>query len=175
VLLVIDTRAEHQLTDGGYAARRADCETAARLLGVESLREVEDPAGALGSVDDPRVRRRARHVFSEMARVDRAVEQLRARDFAALGESLDASHDSLRDDFEVSCAELDLAVVVSRQEGALGARMTGGGFGGSAIALLPADSVEAVSEAVAAAFSEHGFTAPGFLVAEPSVGARRVT
>ena len=174
VLLVIDTRAEHQLTDGGYAARRADCEAAAKLLGVSSLREVDEPDAAMASIEEERVRRRARHVFTEMRRVELAVEELQRRDFTALGRTFHASHVSLRDDFEVSCDELDVAVAVSEDAGALGARMTGGGFGGSAIALVPSDRVDSASEAVAAAFSERGFTAPGFLVAEPSAGARRI-
>ena len=175
LLLVIDTRAEHRLTDGGYAARRADCEAAAKVLGVSSLREVNEPEAALASIEDERVRRRARHAFTEMARVDLAVEELRRRDFAALGRTFHASHVSLRDDFEVSCEELDVAVSVSEDAGALGARMTGGGFGGSAIALVPSDGVDSASEAVAAAFSEHGFKPPVFLLAEPSAGARRIT
>lgn len=173
-LLVIDTRAAHTLVDGGYASRRADCEEAARILGVESLREVSDPDTALGQLRDERLVRRTRHVLSEMARVEQAVDELRSRDFAALGSTFDASHASLRDDFEVSCAELDVAVATSRGHGALGARMTGGGFGGSAIALVPEDQVGAICEAVAEAFADRGWPGPGFLIAEPSAGARRV-
>jgi len=173
-LLVIDTRAPHQLSDGGYASRRTDCESAAALLGVTSLREVTDHESALASIDDKRVRRRARHVFTEMARVEVAVGQIHSRDFPGLGESFDASHESLRHDFEVSCPELDVAVEASRRAGALGARMTGGGFGGSAIALLPQDLVASATESVAAAFAERGWPAPGFLIAEPSAGARRI-
>lgn len=173
-LLVVDTRTAHQLSDGGYAARRADCEQAAGVLGVDTLRDVRDQAAALARLSDERIRRRARHVFSEMARVDEAVEALQHQDFPKLGKCFDGSHDSLRDDFEVSCPELDIVVDVSRDCGALGARMTGGGFGGSAIALLPDDRVEATEKAVVAAFAERGWAAPGFLVAPASGGARRV-
>lgn len=173
-LLVIDTRAPHQLSDGGYASRRTDCESAAALLGVHSLREVTDHESALASIDDERVGRRARHVFTEMTRVEAAVGQLHGRDFPGLGETFDASHESLRNDFEVSCDELDVAVETSRRAGALGARMTGGGFGGSAIALVPQGLVGSATESVAAAFAERGWRAPGFLMAEPSAGARRI-
>ncbi|HET6627025.1 MAG TPA: galactokinase [Nocardioidaceae bacterium] len=173
-LLVVDTRASHSLTDGGYESRRADCDTAAAALGVATLREVADPASALDSLEDEQVRRRARHVFTEMARVDEAVGQLRERDFQGLGRTFDASHDSLRDDFEVSAPELDMVVDTARAHGSLGARMTGGGFGGSAIALVPEDSVDKVCRAVVAAFADHGWQAPGFLRAVPAGGARRV-
>lgn len=173
-LLVVDTRASHSLTDGGYASRRNDCEEAARLLGVGSLREVTDPESALSKLDDERVRRRARHVFTEMARVDRAAALLRNGDYSGLGSAFDDSHESLRHDFEVSCPELDTVVETCRKAGALGARMTGGGFGGSAIALLPASDVAPAAEAVARAFAAHGWAAPGFLLGRPSAGARRV-
>lgn len=173
-LLVVDTRARHSLDDGGYASRRNDCEGAARTLGVSSLREVTDTGAALSALTDERVRRRARHVFTEMARVEEVVDQLRRCDFEALGLTFTASHESLRDDFEVSCPELDLVVTTTLGHGALGSRMTGGGFGGSAIALVPEDSVAAVSEAVAAAFSERQWPEPGFLLATPGDGARQV-
>lgn len=171
-LLVVDTGASHDLTDGGYAARRADCETAARTLGVRSLRDVGDPEAALGRLSDERVRRRARHVLTEMARVTEAVAALRCSDHTAFGAAMTASHASLRDDFEVSCPELDAAVGVSLDHGALGARMTGGGFGGSAIALVPAARVEELARAVAATYADRGWPAPAFLVARASTGAR---
>ncbi len=173
-LLVVDTRAQHSLTDGGYEARRNDCEEAARQLGVEALRHVTDPSAALESLPDDQVRRRARHVLTEMARVDLAVGQLKADDYEGLGQTFDLSHDSLRDDFEVSCPELDLVVGTARRNGALGARMTGGGFGGSAIALVPQDAEEHVGAAIAEAFAGRGWPPPGFLVAPPSGGASRV-
>jgi galactokinase len=176
-LLVVDTRASHSLTDGGYEARRKDCEAAAAALGVASLREVEDRERALStlaSLKDDRVRRRARHVFTEMARVEAAVDALGRGDFTELGRSFYGSHESLRDDFEVSAPELDVVVETARAHGALGARMTGGGFGGSAIALVPADAADKVSEAVAAAFDDRGWASPGFLHAPPGGGARRI-
>ena len=129
-LLVVDTMAHHALADGAYAQRRASCEAAAAALGVGSLREA-DP-GQLATLADP-LRARARHVVSEIARVEQAVAALQQGDLRRLGQLMNDSHVSLRDDFEVSCAELDLAVAASLDAGAWGARMTGGGFGGSAI------------------------------------------
>jgi galactokinase len=173
-LLVVDTRASHSLSDGGYGARRADCEAAAGQLGVETLRDVEDQEAALGSLTDERVRRRVRHVFSEIARVQQAVGQLADEDFAGFGATMVASHASLRDDYEVSCGELDVAVDTALAAGALGARMTGGGFGGSAIALVPTGRVEAVAAAVTSAYQEQDWRTPTFLTALPSAGARRL-
>lgn len=171
-LLVVDTRVSHALADGGYAARRADCEDAARQLGVSTLRELAGRPERLDALADPRIRRRATHVLSEMARVDAAVEVLRRGEHVALGPLLDASHASLRDDFEVSCDELDVAVETARGRGAVGARMTGGGFGGSAVALVPAGQVDEVTSAVAAAFARRGWPEPSFLLAPASPGAR---
>ena len=173
-LLVVDTRASHALHDGGYEARRRDCETAARQLGVGLLRDVTDPEEALAALSDERVRRRARHVFTEIARVEESVALIRAGDLPGFGAAMTASHASLRDDYEVSCPELDLVVDVSLEHGALGARMTGGGFGGSAIALLPAGDVDRAGGVIEAAFDGQGWRAPGFLTAVPSSGARRV-
>ncbi|MGZ4495801.1 MAG: galactokinase [Nocardioides sp.] len=172
-LLVVDTRASHSLTDGGYESRRRDCERAAKQLGVDLLRDVTDPDRALAAVDAD-VRPRVRHVLTEIDRVRTAVEQLEAGDLEGLGRSFLASHASLRDDYEVSCEELDVVVETTVAAGALGARMTGGGFGGSAIALVPHDAAEAVEDAVASAFAERGWKAPGLLTASPSGGARRV-
>ncbi|KSW29911.1 galactokinase [Cellulomonas sp. B6] len=172
-LLVVDTRAEHSHVDGEYAQRRASCEEAARRLGVGSLRDVaDDPRGdawaleALAATPDgealvPRVR----HVVSEIARVTAFVAALDADAVEAVGPLMDASHASLRDDYAVSCRELDVAVDAARAAGARGARMTGGGFGGSAIALVGADDLEAVARSVAAAFAAQGLTAPAFAVA----------
>jgi galactokinase len=176
-LLVVDTKAEHALVDGQYAARRATCEQAARLLGVPTLREVADApdagAAALAALDDGtadgavRVRR-VRHVVGEIGRVREFVGLLRAGRTDEVGPAMDASHASLRDDYEVSCLELDLVVSTARAAGALGARMTGGGFGGSAIALVRAGTEASVAAAVAAAFDEAGLRAPEFLLALPS-------
>ena len=173
-LLVVDTHAEHALNDGGYEARRKDCEEAAAALGVGLLRDVDQPAAALPRLRDARVRRRARHVFSELARVEQAVTQIRSGDFDALGVTFTASHASLRDDFEVSCAELDAVVDVAVAHGALGARMTGGGFGGSAIALVPQVSTGEVEQAVAAEFAARGWPAPGFTAVAAGPGAHRI-
>ncbi|MFN8196627.1 MAG: galactokinase [Nocardioidaceae bacterium] len=166
--LVVDTRVSHALVDGGYAARRADCERAAGLLGIPTLRQarLED----VDRLDEERVRRRVRHVVTEIARVEEVVAAAAEHDWARVGRVFVESHASMRDDYEISCAELDLAVETALSAGALGARMTGGGFGGSAIALVPQDWVEAVGDAIAAAFAGAGFTEPGFLVPQASAG-----
>lgn len=173
-LLVVDTRVTHRLVDGGYASRRAECDRAAHDLGVGSLREAQGRPELLGRIADPVVRRRARHVLTELDRVDAATSALTRGDHAALGPLLDASHASLRDDFEVSCPELDVVVQTSREHEALGARMTGGGFGGSAIALVPTERVDQVERAVAGEFTARGWARPGFLTAPACAGARRI-
>jgi galactokinase len=174
-LLVMDTRAEHALVDGQYAERRRSCEKAAAELGVTSLREV--PFGsldaALARLVDPVVRRRARHVVTEIERVRATVALLREDRVEEVGPLFDASHLSMRDDFEISCAELDVAVETATAHGALGARMTGGGFGGSAIAIVPAGAVDQVSEAVAKAFAQHGFDSPSCFAVTASGAAGR--
>ncbi|WP_084152087.1 galactokinase [Nocardioides halotolerans] len=168
-LLVTDTRVSHALTDGGYGARRADCEAAARELGVPSLRRADlEGVEALG---DERVRRRARHVVTEIARVPQTVAALRDSRWDEVGSIFDASHRSMRDDFEISCPELDCAVAIAVQAGAVAARMTGGGFGGSSVAVVPDERVDAVVRAVDAAFVLEGFRAPQHLRAVPSGGA----
>ncbi len=174
-LLVIDTQAPHRLVDGQYADRRRVCEAAAAALGVTTLREVADRPldEVLARLDDPVQRRRTRHVLTEIGRVLDVVALLDRGAVEAIGPQLDASHASLRDDFEVSCLELDLAVTSARDAGALGARMTGGGFGGSAIALVAEGEVDAVARAVTEAFAAAGVAAPRFLLADPSPGATR--
>jgi galactokinase len=167
-LLVVDTRVSHTLTDGSYGDRRAECDAAAAALGTP-LREAT--TDSVEGLSDDVLRRRARHVVTEIARVEEAVAMLRADDWPALGHLMDASHDSLRDDFEVSCLELDTAVTAARDAGSLGARMTGGGFGGSAIALVPADRVQAVCEAVTTAADERDLTQPAYHLARPGGGA----
>ncbi|MGH3757962.1 galactokinase [Actinophytocola sp.] len=173
-VLVIDTRARHSHGGSGYRERRAGCERAAESLGVPALRDV-DPGGlddALSRLPDelgPLVR----HVVTENARVRRTVELLRAGRIAETGELLSASHESLRDDYRVSCLELDLAVDAARAAGALGARMTGGGFGGSAIALVPRNERNAIGDKVLATFAERSLPAPGLFTAVPARGARR--
>jgi galactokinase len=180
-LLVMDSRTHHALVDGQYGSRRQACSDAARLLGIEVLSEIpavdlDDALAEIAAgVDDPEqadeMRRRVRHVVTEIARVEDVATLLRAHRLRAVGAVLDASHASLRDDFEVSCAELDLACETARAHGALGARMTGGGFGGSAIAVVEAGEVEAVAARVARAFEVAGLGAPAFLQAVPSAAA----
>ena len=188
-LLVIDTRAEHSLVDGQYGARRAACEKAARTLGVDLLADVPPDdldarlsrlAGS-GEADADELVRRTRHVVTEIDRTRRLValldddRPLAGAKLEEVGALMNASHDSLRDDYECSCPELDMAVEAARKAGAHGARMTGGGFGGSAIALVDADSADAVARAVVVAYAEAGFTAPAFLNAIPSAPAGRLS
>jgi galactokinase len=135
VLGVLDSGSPRALAASGYNERRAECRRAAELLGVDSLREAADPSPLLHPLD-----RRVRHVIAENARVDAAVAALEDGDMAALGELLDASHASLRDDYEVSVPEVERAVAACREAGALGARIMGGGFGGSVLALFPPDA-----------------------------------
>jgi galactokinase len=173
-LLVIDTRARHALTDGQYATRRQACEEAASRLGVRSLRDVTDDPGALARLTDPSLRRLAGHVVAENGRVLRAADLLRAGDQAAMGELLTASHRSLRDEFRMSWPQADEAVEAAIDAGAAGARMTGGGFGGSVVALVPAGRAAQVRAAVTRRFTQHDWPAPHYLEAVPSDGARRI-
>ena len=172
-LLVIDTRVQHELSDGGYGARRLACEQAACELGVAALRDVTD-VGALDELANPVVRRRARHVITENQRVLDVVDLLRAGQLDATGPLLTASHVSLRDDFEVSWPEADVTVQVALEAGALGARMTGGGFGGSVIALVPAELAGPVRDAAEAQFGRRGWRPPTVTPVVPSPSARRV-
>ena len=175
-LLVVDTRAAHALVDGGYASRRADCETAATQLGLPTLRAATlDDLDRLTGPDAERLRRRTRHVVTEVDRVARVVAALATDDWEGVGRLFSESHASMRDDFEISCAELDTVVDTVLAHGALGARMTGGGFGGSAIALVRSEEAEAVVAAVSERFAERGWPAPGVLPAPASAGARRVS
>jgi galactokinase len=174
-LLVIDTSVKHSVGDGAYADRRSTCEAAAETLGVATLRDIPETGlhEALAQLSGDAVPR-VRHVVTEIARVSAAADALRAAEWQQLGELMRASHVSLRDDYEVSAVELDTAVDAALHAGALGARMTGAGFGGSAIALVPLDSVDQVSSAVTAAFAADGFSAPKIFPAEPGPGATRV-
>ncbi|HZC99731.1 MAG TPA: galactokinase [Actinomycetes bacterium] len=174
-LLVTDTRASHRLVDGAYAERHAAVAAAARTLGVPALRDatLEQVRAAARELGEPGLRR-ARHVVTENARVLEAVELLRAGALDRLGPLLAASHASLRDDFEVSCPELDTAVEAALAGGAVGARMTGAGFGGSALALVPEDRVEPVTAGVRAAFAAEGFRPPEILLISPEGGASRL-
>lgn len=174
-LLVIDTRAKHALIDGGYADRRATCERAASILGIASLRDIDDLDAALVTLaahdDANRLIARTRHVVTENARVLAAVAAMRSGDMARLGEQMLASHASLRDDYEVSCAELDVAVDAAMSAGALGARMMGGGFGGSALALVDRARTERVIAAVERAYDDAGFAGPATFRVSPAQGA----
>jgi galactokinase len=175
--LIIDTGVRHELVAGEYAARRAACERAARLLGVDALRDIDDLTGALDTLSaggDHEARRRARHVVTEIHRVNAAVGLLRAGAAGQVGALLNHSHLSLRDDFEVSWPAADLAVGEAVRAGARGARMMGGGFGGSVLALVPRDGLERVKTAVTDAYEARGLAFPGFLEARPARGAARL-
>jgi galactokinase len=182
-LLLINTRARHELTDGEYGRRRAECEEAARRLGIPSLRDLTDLADT-ASLTDPVLRRRVRHVVTDNQRVLKVVALLRAPGgpsadtYREIGQLLTQAHVSLRDDFEVSWPEADAAVEAALAAGAVGARMIGGGFGGSVLALVPAAADQGagpVRDAVTGAFARRGWTAPEFLDAVPADSARQVS
>ncbi|MHA7144011.1 galactokinase [Arthrobacter sp. TmT3-37] len=174
-LMVIDTRVSHSHSTGGYAARRRSCELGAELMGVPALRDlsVGDLAEAAGVLDEETFRR-VRHILTENARVEDTVKVLTEKGPAEIGPLLVASHASMRDDFEISCAELDTAVDAALDAGAIGARMTGGGFGGAAIALARVGDVPAIRDAVEAAFTAAGFRAPVIFSVLPGAGAARI-
>ena len=171
-LLIIDTQAHHALTDGGYAERRASCESVAAKLRVKSMRELTmaDLDAARDQITHTEYIR-ARHAVSEMKRVLDCVDALSIADFAKVGELINQSHVSLRDDYTVSCPELDTAVEASLAAGAMGSRMVGGGFGGSAIALIKASQTAQTIHAVESAFADKKFKAPRFFTSLPSQGA----
>jgi galactokinase len=167
-LLVCDTRVKRGLGATAYNARRASCERAANTLGLPSLRQARE--ADLAQLTDEDLQR-ARHVVRENARVQQAVSALHAGDFAALGRLMYASHASLRDDYAVSTPELDAIVVCARETGALGARLTGAGFGGCALALLASEQVEPLMRTITRRFAQESFTAPAFYLVHPSPGA----
>ncbi|MFI8878587.1 galactokinase [Streptomyces sp. NPDC055243] len=174
-LLVVDTRVKHELGDGAYAERRAGCEEGARVLGVSHLRDVpyaELPA-ALEKLTDEKIRRYVRHIVSDDHRVEQVIGLLDAGEVRAIGPVLTEGHASLRDDLRISCEELDLVVSTANAAGAIGSRMTGGGFGGSAIVLVEEVDAEPVTKTILEAFASAGFTAPRVFPAVPSTGARR--
>jgi len=175
-ILVINSNAPHQHVDGEYGARRRSCEEAARVLGVPALRDVtaDDLDEALGRIDDEVVRRRVRHVVTENQRVLDTVALLRSGRIREIGPLMTASHASMRDDFEITVPEVDVAVEAALMAGAYGARMTGGGFGGCVLALIDSDRADETIAAVAAAYGRHGFTDPTPFVAVPSQGATRL-
>lgn len=174
VLLIIDTGVSHSHATGGYAERRASCELGARMLGVESLRDlsVDDLPRARELLDDVTFRR-VRHVVTENQRVLDTVATLKESGPGAIGDLLDASHRSMRDDFDISVRELDLAVETAQANGAIGARMTGGGFGGAAIALIERGDLSRLQVAIDGAFAEHGFGQPDTFVVTAAKGASR--
>jgi len=176
-LLVLDTRVKHTLAGSPYAERRRACERAAELLDVPALRDVTladvEAAAGDGRLDEVTFRR-ARHVVTENARVLEVVAGLRAGDLDPVGPALAGSHRSLRDDYEVSCPELDLAVESAVAAGAVAARMTGGGFGGSALALVPVAAAEVVGRAVTKAFTAAGFGPPAVFAVSIADGAERL-
>lgn len=171
-LLIIDTQAHHALTDGGYAERRASCESVAAKLSVKSMREL-----TMSQLDSSRDQitkteyNRARHAVTEMKRVLDCVAALSVGDFVKVGQLINESHISLRDDYTVSCSELDTAVEAALAAGAMGSRMVGGGFGGSAIALIAASQTTQTIKAVESAFAVKKFKAPRFFTSLPSQGA----
>ncbi|MEI7659221.1 MAG: galactokinase [Actinomycetes bacterium] len=172
-LLIIDTQAHHSLTDGGYAQRRASCESAVAKLEITSLRDLtldqlQNSRQLLSETEFIR----ARHAVTEMKRVLDSVQALETKNFLALGKLLNQSHASLRDDYNVSCPELNAAVDATIAAGALGARMVGGGFGGSAIALIHKAHTQETIAAVEKAFKNQGFKAPRFFTSLPSQGAQ---
>ncbi len=172
-LLVIDTRVHHELVDGGYAERRDSCEKAAEILGIATLREISRAEfESRKSELDATTYLRAHHAVTEIERVQLAVDALAAGKFEKLGELLNQSHRSLRDEFTVSCLELNCAVETANAHGALGARMIGGGYGGSAIALIKRIDAERIKSEIEGAFAKCGFVAPHFFTALPSAGAR---
>ena len=183
-LLVLDTRAPHQLNDGQYAQRRATCEKAAEILGVANLRVVadeiaksDDPFQALketlDKLADETMKKRVRHVVTEIARVNSFVRAFANGKIDEAGRLFNASHDSLAADYEVTVPELDIAVEVARANGAYGARMTGGGFGGSIIALVDKGQGHEIAQKIADRFEKEGFNAPRALPAYAAASASR--
>ncbi|MEV5007612.1 MULTISPECIES: galactokinase [unclassified Streptomyces] len=176
-LLVVDTRVQHAHSGGEYGRRRAGCEKGAALLGVDALRDI--PYGGLDAAladlaGEEEVARLVRHVVTENGRAERVVSLLESGDIRSIGPILTEGHASLRDDFRVSCPELDLVVDMALASGALGARMTGGGFGGSAIVLAESSDVPALTKAIEQSFTDAGHQTPRVFEAVPSAGARRL-
>ena len=172
-LLVIDTQVHHALVDGGYAERRASCEKAVNDLEIKSLRDISvaDFVARKSELDE-KTYIRAFHGVTEMERVLAAVTLLKAGDFLGFGKIVTAAHQSLRDNYTVSCPELNLAVDTAIEFGALGARMIGGGFGGSAIALINSNDLSLIKSEIHKAFIASNFKEPRFFTALPSAGAK---
>ncbi|WP_250027832.1 galactokinase [Paractinoplanes maris] len=175
-ILVINSNAPHQHVDGEYGARRKSCEDAARLLGVRALRDItgDQLDDALARLDDEVMRRRVRHIVTEDDRVLATVKLLHAGRVREIGPLLTASHVSMRDDFEITVRQVDLAVETALQVGAYGARMTGGGFGGCVLALIDSDKAAEVTAAVEEAYAGEGFTPPTAWTVTAGPGATRL-
>jgi galactokinase len=178
-VVICNTGVRHALGDGEYARRRAECERAARALGVSTLRDATiDSVNAAGERLDPVARRRARHVVTENDRTLAAAAALERGDFGAVGRLFGESHRSLRDDFEVSCAELDILVAAAEEigdnGGVYGARMTGGGFGGCTVTLVRAERVSGVIDELKRRYARQTGRVPETFVTRPAPGARRV-
>jgi galactokinase len=175
-ILIFNTNVKHELSGGEYAERRAHCEQAARALGIPALRDATRAMlDAAKARLDPVAYRRARHVIGENERTTQTAAALRAGDYTKVGQLMYASHESLRDDYEVSCAELDVAVDLARQlgksGGVLGCRMTGGGFGGCAVALVKTASVEAITKKMVDGYKRQVGIDPTVFVSRPADGA----
>ncbi len=175
-LLIVNTNVRHELTGGGYGQRRIQCEQAAKILGIPALRDatMETLEQAKGTMDET-VFRRARHVIGEIDRTVRAAEGVRASSWTIVGELMYASHASLRDDYEVSCTELDVVVEIAKNIGAkggiYGCRMTGGGFGGCAVALVKTELVETISTQIASYYKKKTKIEATLFVSRPAAGA----
>jgi len=175
-ILITNTNVKHELTGGGYAKRRQQCEEAAKILGVKSLRDADSDMLERGrNRMDPVVYRRARHVIGEIERTVHAAEGVRASNWPTVGQLMYASHASLRDDYEVSCPELDAVVEIAQElglkGGVFGCRMTGGGFGGCAVALVDAAKVAAISDRIASEYELRTKIKPTLFVSRPAAGA----
>jgi galactokinase len=175
-LVIIDTKVAHRHSDGGYAARRQACEDGAKAMGVTSLRDLttDDLERAKDLLDDVTYRR-VKHVITENERVLETIRILTSSGPQDIGKLMYESHVSMRDDFEISVVELDAAVETALAFGAVGARMTGGGFGGAAIALTPKDKIDSLTLAVKYEFKKRGFIEPNIFTVRASQGAHRVT
>jgi galactokinase len=172
--MVIDSRVEHAHATGGYADRREACERGAAAMGVASLRELtEDDLPRVEEAVDGPTFRRVRHIVTENARVAAAASVLATRGASAIGDLMLASHASMRDDFEISVPAIDAAVEAAMSAGAIGARLTGGGFGGASIALVPHARYDEIAEAVERALADGAFPTPRIFPVRPSDGARR--
>ena len=173
-ILVLDTRTPHSHVDGEYGERRATCEQAAAILGIRALRDVTNLDAALARLPDERMRKRVRHVVTENDRTRAALELAVKGNLAGIASLLNESHASMRDDYEITVPTIDLAVETALAQGALGARMTGGGFGGCIIAWCPAGQAERIGSAIRDAFEKAGFLDPSWFTAVPSEGAGRL-